>query len=63
MKQRNTVVTVLIVIVAIVIAWWLVGVLLSAVWLLVRLAIVAVVAVLLYTWIKNALDRSDRSEK
>lgn len=63
MKQRNTVVTVLIVIVAIVIAWWLVGVLLSAVWLLVRLAIVAVVAVLLYTWIKSALDRSDRSEK
>lgn len=63
MKQRNTVITVLIVIVAIVIAWWLVGVLLSAVWLLVRLAIVAVVAVLLYTWIKNALDRSDRSEK
>ena len=54
----STIVTVLGVIVAVVIAWWLVGVIFSLVWFVVRLIIVAIVAVLVYFALRGLLART-----
>ena len=50
---------ILLIIASVVIAWWLVGVLFSAVWFLVRLGVVLVVALIVYALLRRAL-RSDR---
>ncbi|MGC5615994.1 hypothetical protein [Georgenia sp. Z1491] len=57
MQGRSTLVTVLIVVVFMVAAWWLVGWLFQAVWFLVRLAVVAVVALVLYVLVSRWLAR------
>lgn len=57
MQGRSTLVTVLIVVVFMVVAWWLVGWLFQAVWFLVRLAAVAVVALVLYVLVSRWLAR------
>lgn len=49
---KNTIWTVLAVIAAIVIAWWVVNALFSLLWLFAKLAVVAVVAVLVYFGIR-----------
>lgn len=54
----STLITILGVIVAVVIAWWLVGVIFSVVWFVVRLIIVAIVAVLVYFALRGLLARS-----
>jgi hypothetical protein len=56
---KNTVWTIIGVIVAVVIAWWLVGVLFSVLWFIAKLAIVAVVAVLVF-FLLRSLFRSER---
>ena len=56
--NKNSLWTILGVIVAVVIAWWLVGVLFSVLWFIAKLAIVAVVAVLVYLALR-AVFRSD----
>jgi len=56
---KNSVWTIVGVIVAVVIAWWLVGVLFSLLWFVAKLAIVAVVAVLVYLALRGVF-RSDR---
>lgn len=53
-----TLITVLGVIVAVVIAWWLVGVLFSLIWFVVKLLIVAVVAVLVFFALRGVFARS-----
>lgn len=50
--NKSSIWTVLGVIVAVVIAWWIVSALFSVVWFVVKLAMVAVVAVLVYAVIR-----------
>ncbi|WP_406247885.1 hypothetical protein ACI7YT_19095 [Microbacterium sp. M] len=56
---KNTIWTVLGVIVAVVIAWWLVGLLFSVLWFIAKLAIVAVVALVVFLVLRNAFSKSD----
>jgi len=55
---KNSLWTVVGVIIAVVIAWWLVGALFSLLWFIAKLAIVAVVAVVVFFVLRN-LFRSD----
>ncbi|HWK77764.1 MULTISPECIES: hypothetical protein [unclassified Microbacterium] len=55
---KNSLWTVIGVIVAVVIAWWLVGVLFSLLWFIAKLAIVVVVAVIVYLVLRG-MFRSD----
>jgi hypothetical protein len=57
---KSTLWTVLGVIVAVVIAWWLVTALFSLLWFIVKLAVVAVVAVAVYAGLRSLLSRQDR---
>jgi hypothetical protein len=59
--MSRTAVTVLGVIAAVVIAWFLVDVLFSFIYLVVRLLIVAVIAVLVFFALRGVFARSDRS--
>jgi hypothetical protein len=54
---KNTIWTILGVIAAIVIAWWLVGILFSVLWFIAKLAIVAVVAVVVFLVLRRAFAR------
>jgi hypothetical protein len=54
---KSTVWTVLGVIVAVVIAWWVVSALFSVLWFIVKLAVVAVVAVAVYAGIRALVAR------
>lgn len=54
---KSTVWTVLGVIVAVVIAWWVVSALFSVLWFIVKLAVVAVVAVAVYAGLRALLSR------
>jgi len=54
---KSTVWTVLGVVVAVVIAWWVVTALLSMLWFIVKLALVAVVAVAVYAGIRSLARR------
>jgi len=56
---KNTIWTVLGVIVAVVIAWWLVGLLFSVLWFIAKLAIVAVVALVVFLVLRNAFSKRD----
>ncbi|GAA3935809.1 hypothetical protein [Microbacterium soli] len=56
---KSTVWSILGMIIAVVIAWWVVSALFSLLWLIVKLALVAVVAVAVYAGIR-ALTRSER---
>ncbi|MCC2028363.1 hypothetical protein KEC56_02275 [Microbacterium sp. YMB-B2] len=56
--NKNSLWTIVGVIVAVVVAWWLVGVLFSVLWFIAKLAIVAVVAVIVYLVLRG-LFRSD----
>lgn len=56
---KSTIWSILGVVLAIIIAWWVVTALFSVLWFLVKLAIVAVVAVVVYAGIR-ALTRSAR---
>ncbi len=58
--RRNGLLTILLVIAAVVLAWWLVGVLFSAVWFLVRLVVVLVVALVLYLALRSWLTTDRR---
>ncbi len=51
--------TILGVILAIVIAWWIVSALFSVLWFIAKLAIVAVVAVLVFVVIRSVFSRAD----
>jgi len=53
--NRNTVTTVLILIAAVVIAWFLVNVLFGVLWFIAKLAIVAVVALIVYVALRAML--------
>ncbi|MFC7787845.1 hypothetical protein ACU045_02580 [Microbacterium sp. MAHUQ-60] len=55
---KSTVWTVLGVIVAVVIAWWLVSALFSLLWFIAKLAVVAVVAVAVYAGLRALLNRT-----
>lgn len=55
---KSTVWTVLGVIVAVVIAWWLVSALFSLLWFIAKLAVVAVVAVAVYAGLRALLNRA-----
>jgi hypothetical protein len=55
---KSSVWTVLGVIVAVVIAWWLVSVLFSVLWFIAKLAVVAVVAVVVYAGLRALLRRA-----
>lgn len=55
---KNSLWTVVGVIIAVVIAWWIVGALFSLLWFIAKLAIVAVVAVVVFFVLRN-LFRSD----
>ncbi|MDQ0614712.1 uncharacterized protein YacL [Microbacterium sp. W4I4] len=57
---KSTVWTVLGVIVAVVIAWWVVSALFSLLWFIAKLALVAVVAVAVYAGLRSLLSRQDR---
>ncbi|WP_400994632.1 hypothetical protein [Agromyces sp. GXQ0307] len=57
--MSRTVWTVLGVIAAVVIAWFLVDVVFSVLWFVVKLAIVAVVAVAVFFWLKWLVTRRD----
>ncbi|MEW1962728.1 hypothetical protein AB0269_09735 [Microbacterium sp. NPDC077644] len=56
--NKNSLWTIVGVIVAVIVAWWLVGVLFSVLWFIAKLAIVAVVAVIVYLVLRG-LFRSD----
>jgi hypothetical protein len=56
---KNTIWTILGVIVAVVIAWWLVGLLFSVLWFIAKLAIVAVVALVVFLVLRNVFSASD----
>jgi len=56
---KNTIWTILGVIVAVVIAWWLVGVLFSVLWFIAKLAIVAVVALVVFLVLRSVFSTSD----
>ncbi|WP_165807961.1 MULTISPECIES: hypothetical protein [unclassified Microbacterium] len=51
--------TILGVILAVVIAWWLVSALFSVLWFIAKLAIVAVVAVVVFVVIRSVFSRAD----
>lgn len=51
--------TILGVILAVVIAWWIVSALFSVLWFIAKLAIVAVVAVLVFIVIRSVFSRAD----
>jgi membrane protein YdbS with pleckstrin-like domain len=51
--------TILGVILAVVIAWWLVSALFSVLWFIAKLAIVAVVAVVVFLVIRSVFTRAD----
>ncbi|WP_341976744.1 hypothetical protein [Microbacterium sp. LWO13-1.2] len=55
---KNSLWTVVGVVIAVVIAWWIVGALFSLLWFIAKLAIVAVVAVVVFFVLRN-LFRSD----
>ncbi|HTN54694.1 MAG TPA: hypothetical protein VLZ82_00820 [Microbacterium sp.] len=55
---KSSVWTVLGVIVAVVIAWWLVSALFSVLWFIAKLAVVAVVAVAVYAGLRALLRRA-----
>ena len=55
--NKSAVWTVIGVIVAVVIAWWLVTVLFSVLWFLAKLAVVAVVAVIVFLVLRNVFAR------
>ena len=57
--NKSTIWTVLGVIVAVVIAWWLVNVLFSVMWFVFKLGVVAVVAAIVFFALRS-LFRSDR---
>jgi threonine/homoserine/homoserine lactone efflux protein len=48
------------VVIAIVIAWWLVGVIFSLAWLIVKVVVVAAVAVLVFFALRGLLPRGSR---
>jgi hypothetical protein len=56
--NKNILWTILGVIVAVVIAWWLVGVLFSLLWFIAKLAIVAVVALVVFLVLRSAFRRA-----
>lgn len=56
---KNTIWTILGVIVAVVIAWWLVGLLFSVLWFIAKLAIVAVVALVVFLVLRGVFSTSD----
>ncbi|MGW8482597.1 hypothetical protein ACWGJP_05620 [Microbacterium sp. NPDC055903] len=56
---KNSLWTILGVIVAVVIAWWIVGALFSLLWFVAKLAIVAVVAVVVYLVLRGLFRSSD----
>ena len=56
---KNTIWTILGVIVAVVIAWWLVGLLFSVLWFIAKLAIVAVVALVVFLVLRGVFSSSD----
>ena len=57
MKSQGTLWTILGVIVAIVIAWWLVSILASVLWFVGKLVIVAIVAVIVFFVLRNLFTR------
>lgn len=61
--QRNWLISLLLAIVALVIAWFLVQVLFSAVWFLLRLTVVLVVAVIVYVAVAGWLARRRRDRQ
>ncbi|GAB3597513.1 hypothetical protein [Microbacterium tumbae] len=56
---KNTLWTVVGVIVAVVIAWWIVGALFSLLWFIAKLGIVAVVAVVVFFGLRSVFSRGD----
>lgn len=54
---KSTIWTVVGVVVAVVIAWWLVSALFSLLWFIAKLAVVAVVAVAVYVGIRSLVAR------
>ncbi len=60
--QKSTLWTVLGVIAAVVIAWFLVDALFSVVWFIVRLGVVAIVAVGVFFLLRMLLSRGSRSD-
>lgn len=56
---KNTIWTILGVIVAVVVAWWLVGLLFSVLWFIAKLAIVAVVALVVFLVLRNVFSKAD----
>jgi hypothetical protein len=54
------VVTIIGVIVAIAIAWWLVGIIFAVIWFVVKIIIVAVVAVLVFLALRGVFARTAR---
>ncbi|HWV48925.1 MAG TPA: hypothetical protein VN035_05660 [Microbacterium sp.] len=56
---KNTVWTILGVIAAVVIAWWLVGLLFSVLWFIAKLAIVAVVALIVFLVLRSIFSTND----
>lgn len=58
--RRNSLLTILLVVAVIALAWWLVGVVFSAVWFLVRLVVVLVVALVLYLALRSWLNNDRR---
>lgn len=59
MQGRSTLATVLIVIGAVVVAWWLVGFIFQAIAFLARLVVVGVVALVIYVLVRRALTSTD----
>ncbi|GAA1055143.1 hypothetical protein GCM10017608_19950 [Agromyces luteolus] len=57
--MSRTIWTVLGVIAAVVIAWFLVDLVFSVLWFVVKLAIVAVVAVVVFLWLRSLVARRD----
>jgi hypothetical protein len=57
--MSRTVWTVIGVIVAVIVAWFLVDVLFSLLWFIAKLAIVAVVAIIVFFVLRNLVRRSD----
>lgn len=55
---KSTIWSILGVIVAVVIAWWVVSALFSVLWFIAKLAVVAVVAVLVYAGLRALTSRS-----
>ncbi|MGO1172978.1 MAG: hypothetical protein ACTHXO_03355 [Actinomycetaceae bacterium] len=59
MQGRSTLATVLIVIGAVVVAWWLVGFVFQAIAFIGRLVVVAVIALVIYVLVRRALSSKD----